>query len=75
LTCSAALFIVAGTPRLSESSIVPDLLGLAILVATLLVAVLAGFGSRLLLRWYLHEVRAMKIAEQPGEAIITYPLA
>lgn len=31
--------------------------------------------SRLLLGWYLREVRRLKIPEDPGEAIVTYPLA
>jgi hypothetical protein len=44
------------------------------LVALAIIA-LGAFGSRLLLGWYLHEVRGMRIVEQPDEAIITYPLA
>ena len=49
---------------------------LAIIAAVLLLAILIGLlGSRLLLGWYLREVRRLKIREEPGEAIITYPLA
>jgi hypothetical protein len=33
------------------------------------------FISRLLLGWYLREIRRMEIPEDPGEAIVTYPLA
>ena len=47
----------------------------AILVMTAAVAALAIIGPRPLLRWYLREVRPLKIAERPDEAIVTYPLA
>ena len=54
----------------------PEILALAIIVAVLLLAVLIGLlGSRLLLAWYLREVRGLKIAQAPGEAIVTYPMA
>ena len=36
---------------------------------------LIGFVSRLLLGWYLREVRRVEVPETPGEAIVTYPLA
>jgi hypothetical protein len=44
------------------------------------VQILAGGGliallSRLLLGWYLRELRRVEIPEEPSEAIITYPLA
>jgi hypothetical protein len=32
-------------------------------------------ARRLLLAWYLREVRALDIPQAPGEAIVTYPLA
>jgi hypothetical protein len=32
-------------------------------------------ARRVLLAWYLREVRALDIPQAPGEAIITYPLA
>jgi hypothetical protein len=32
-------------------------------------------ARRVLLAWYLREVRALEIPQAPGEAIITYPLA
>ena len=41
-------------------------------------AAIAGWmilGRRLLLAWYLREVRALEIPQAPGDAIITYPLA
>lgn len=34
-----------------------------------------AFISRLLLGWYLREIRRVEIPEDPGEAIVTYPLA
>ena len=34
-----------------------------------------GFVSRMLLGWYLREARRLAISEEPGEAIVTYPLA
>jgi hypothetical protein len=34
-----------------------------------------GFFSRMLLGWYLREARRLAISEEPGEAIVTYPLA
>ena len=44
------------------------------------VQILAGGGliallSRLLLGWYLREIRRVEVPEETGEAIITYPLA
>ena len=44
-------------------------------VQTLASGGLIAFASRLLLGWYLHEVRRVELPEDPGEAIITYPLA
>ena len=41
-------------------------------------AAIAGwmiFGRRLLLAWYLHEVRVLDIRQAPDDTIITYPLA
>ena len=41
-------------------------------------AAIAGwmiFGRRLLLAWYLREVRTLDIRQAPDDAIITYPLA
>jgi hypothetical protein len=53
-----------------------EILLVAIITALLLLATLIGLlGSRLLLAWYLREVRGMKIAPAPGEAIVTYPMA
>ena len=53
-----------------------DILGLAIIAAVLLLAMVIGlFGSRLLLAWYLREVRGLKTAPAPGEVIVTYPMA
>jgi hypothetical protein len=47
-----------------------------VLVATGVVA--GGFlavGPRLLFRWYLREIRHLKVPEDRGEAIATYPFA
>ena len=52
-----------------------EILLVAIIAAVLLVAALGLRGSRLLLGWYLREIRGMKIAPAPGEAIVTYPMA
>lgn len=41
-------------------------------------ALIAGWvvvGRRLLLGWYLREVRRLDVRETPDDAIITYPLA
>ena len=41
-------------------------------------AAIAGsmiLGRRLLLAWYLREVRTLDIRQAPDDAIITYPLA
>ena len=53
-----------------------DILLVAIIAAALLLGALIGLlGSRPLLAWYLREVRGMKIAQAPAEAIVTYPMA
>lgn len=54
---------------------VPELLFTAVTIAGLSIGALAFLGSRLLLGWYLREVRRVKITEQPDDAIVTYPLA
>jgi hypothetical protein len=41
----------------------------------LAIGALAVFGGRLLLAWYLKEIRSAPIRQNPGDAIITYPLA
>jgi len=48
---------------------------IAIVAVLLAIGLLAAFGPKLLLNWHLREVSRMKIAEQPDEAIVTYPLA
>ena len=53
----------------------PEILALAITAALLLLGALGVYGSRLLLAWYLREVRGLMIAQAPGEAIVTYPMA
>jgi hypothetical protein len=52
-----------------------EILLMAIIVAVVLLAAMGLRGSRLLLAWYLREVRGIKIAPAPGEAIVTYPMA
>jgi hypothetical protein len=36
---------------------------------------LVALLSRLLLGWYVREIRRVDTPEDPGEAIVTYPLA
>jgi hypothetical protein len=36
---------------------------------------LAVFGGRVLLAWYLKEIRSAPVRRNPEDAIITYPLA
>ena len=49
---------------------------LAVLVlAGMAIGGLGAFGGRLLLAWYLKEIRSAPIRENPEDAIITYPLA
>jgi hypothetical protein len=53
-----------------------ETLALAIIAVLLVLVLIVGLlGSRLLLAWYLREVRGMKTAPAPDEAIITYPMA
>jgi hypothetical protein len=75
LTRSGALFIVGNTQNPTRLAGVPNTLLIAILAAGLFGVAFAVFGSRLLFDWYLHEVRGMSVIEEPGEAIVTYPLA
>jgi hypothetical protein len=51
------------------------ILALSILLAALPLGALIVFGPGLLLGWYMREIRRVNIAEEPGEAIVTYPLA
>ena len=50
------------------------LLLIAIAVAAALVA-WGLLGTDWLLKWYLREARRIEIAQAPGEATISYPLA
>ena len=53
-----------------------EVFGLAIIVVLLLLGtIIALRGSRPLLGWYLREVRGIKTAQAPDEAIVTYPMA
>ena len=52
-----------------------EILLVAIIAAVLVLGALGLYGSRLLLAWYLREVRGLMIAQAPGEAIVTYPMA
>ena len=53
-----------------------EILALPIIAFALLFCALIGLlGSRLLLAWYLREVSGLKIAQEPSEAIVTYPMA
>lgn len=52
------------------------LASLEILPIALLLAVgLLAAAQRLLLRWYVREIRRMEVPAGHGEAIATYPLA
>jgi hypothetical protein len=55
------------------------LVAISVTVAAALLAVaIIWVGLRLrgvLLGWYIREVKRIEIAEAPGEAIVTYPLA
>jgi len=54
----------------------PQELAFAVLVLTgIAVCAFAAFGGRLLLAWYLKEIRSAPIRQNPEDAIITYPLA
>ena len=48
---------------------------LILLVLTAVLKAAAPYGRRLLLSWYLREVRHVTVAAAPDEAIVTYPLA
>jgi hypothetical protein len=53
----------------------PDFPIIAILVAGAAAGGMAAFGPRVLLSWYLREIRGVKIPEDPDDKIVTYPLA
>jgi hypothetical protein len=46
-----------------------------VLAAGAAAGVMVVLGPRMLLRWYLREVRGVKIPEESGDKIVTYPLA
>ena len=49
---------------------------LLVLFGTALVlGIVLALSRKYLLGWYLHEVRGLNLPEEPGDAIITYPLA
>jgi len=77
LTAVLRLIYVATTVACRGSIVlVRDLMLLlvGIAVAAALVA-WSLFGTDWLLKWYLHEARRIEIAQAPGEAAISYPLA
>ena len=47
----------------------------SLLIAPAAAVILLAVAPRLLLRWYLREIRRMHVPEASGEAIATYPLA
>lgn len=49
----------------------------ALVLLALVLSATAAFAARprLLLGWYLREVRRMPVAEDPGEVVASYPLA
>ena len=44
-------------------------------VVVLAIGAFLAFGERLLFRWYRWELPRAVVAEAPGEAVISYPLA
>jgi len=48
---------------------------MAWLAAVVVVAALAVLSPKLLLGWYVYEVRRRDVPENPEETIVTYPLA
>lgn len=44
-------------------------------IALCATAIFAMVGSSVLFDWYMREVRQLDIAQDPAEAVITYPLA
>ena len=47
----------------------------SLLIAPAAAAILLAAAPRLLLRWYVREVRRMSVPAERGDAIATYPLA
>jgi hypothetical protein len=47
----------------------------ALVGIVVVLGVILAFGRKFLLGWYIREVRGLDLPEEPGEAIITYPLA
>jgi hypothetical protein len=54
---------------------VAELSIIVVLVAGAAAGVTAALGRRVLLSWYLREIRDVKVPEDPGDKIVTYPLA
>ncbi|MBV9825034.1 MAG: hypothetical protein JO001_05045 [Alphaproteobacteria bacterium] len=48
---------------------------LAVFGIALTLGIILALSRKYLLGWYLHEVRGLDLPEEPGEAIVTYPLA
>ena len=53
----------------------PEFAIITVLAAGAAAGVMMAFGSRVLLSGYLGAVRGMKVPEDPGDKIVTYPLA
>ena len=53
----------------------PEFAIISVLAAGAAAGVMAALGPRVLLSWYLRAVRGMKVPEDPGDKIVTYPLA
>lgn len=53
----------------------PEFAIITVLAAAAAAGVMAALGPRMLLSWYLREVRGVKVSEEPADKIVTYPLA
>jgi hypothetical protein len=54
---------------------VPEFAIITVLAAGAAAGVMVVLGPRVLLSWYLREVRGVKVPEESGDKIVTYPLA
>jgi hypothetical protein len=54
---------------------VPEFAIITVLTAGATAGVIVALGPRVLLSWYLREVRGVKVPEESGDKIVTYPLA
>ena len=53
----------------------PEFAIIIVLAAGTAAGVIVALGPRVLLSWYLREIRSVKVPEDPSDKIVTYPLA